>query len=173
MSATVILILGALLLLFGRKLFWLFVAAAGFLLGFTYAPEFLGIHSENGALIAGLVCGVAAGIIAVFIQKIAISVAGFAATGFLAMNYSESLFHLVGDVRWVVFVVAGIIGVLLVHWLFDWTLIVVSSFVGATLIAQGTHLQNSYWLVVLLAALGIVIQYRMKGDHRKKDHQDS
>lgn len=169
MSTIVILVLGALLLVFGRKLFWLFVAAAGFVIGFTYAPGILGVQSENSALVVGLMCGVVCGVIALFIQKIAISAAGFAATGFLAMNYSEAIFHLTGDLRWIVFVAAGILGALLVHWVFDWTLIVVSSFVGATLIAQGIHSQNVYWLVVLLAALGIVIQARMRGGRNKHE----
>ena len=171
MSTIVILVLGALLLIFGRKLFWLFVAAAGFVIGFTYAPELLGAQSENSALIIGLLCGALCGVIAIFVQKIAISIAGFAATGFLAMNYAEAIFHLAGDMRWIVFVAAGIIGALLIHWLFDWTLIVVSSFVGATLIEQGIHRsQHSYWLVLLLAALGIVIQARMKGN--RKNHEE-
>ncbi len=168
MSTIVILVLGALLLLFGRKLFWLFVAAAGFVIGFTYAPALLGAQSENTALVIGVICGVVCGVIAMFIQKIAISVAGFAATGYLAMNYAEAFFHLAGDLRWIVFVAAGIIGALLVHWLFDWTLIVVSSFIGATLIAQGLHFERTFWLILLLAAVGIVLQARMKGD-RKKD----
>lgn len=168
MSTLIVLILGTLLLIFGRKLFWLFVAVAGFIVGFTYLPAFFGAQSENTALIVGLVCGLLCGVIALFVQKIAISIAGFAATGFLAMNYAESLFHLGPQAGWIVFVVAGIIGSLLVHWLFDWTLIVVSSFVGATLIVQSLHLQHLYWLVLLLAAVGIVLQARMKGN-RKKD----
>ena len=170
MSTLIVLLLGALLLVLGRKLFWLFVAAAGFVIGFTYIPAFLGAQSENTALIVGLICGLLCGVIALFIQKIAISIAGFAATGFLAMNYAESLFQLGPQAGWIIFIVAGIIGVLLVHWLFDWTLIIVSSFVGATLIAQGLHLQHTYWLVILLAAVGILLQARMMG-HRKKDEE--
>ncbi|MGA9120565.1 MAG: DUF4203 domain-containing protein [Bacteroidota bacterium] len=168
MSTIVLLLFGGLLLLFGRKLFWLFVAVAGFLIGFTYLPGILGIQSENAALITGLICGLACGVLAVFIQKIAVGVAGFAATGFLAMNYAGELFHTTGDARWVIFVAAGIVGAVLVHWLFDWALIVISSFVGATLIDQALHIQHSFWIVVLLAAIGIVVQARMKGGHQKK-----
>jgi len=169
MTTTVILVLGALLLILGRKLFWLFVAAAGFVLGFTYAPVFLGVESENSALIIGALFGLAGGVLAIFAQKIAISVAGFAATGFLAMNYAEAIFHVAGNMLWLVFVLAGILGALLVHLLFDWALIIISSCIGATLIAQGIHLQHSYALIVLLAALGIVIQARMRGKRATRE----
>jgi hypothetical protein len=167
MTTIILLVFGGLLLLFGRKLFWIFIAVAGFLLGFSLAPGYLGIQTENAALITGLVCGLACGMLAVFIQKIAVGVAGFAATGFLAMNYAGELFHTTGDARWVIFIGAGIVGAVLVHWLFDWALIVISSFVGATLIDQALHLRHTTWLVLLLAAVGIFLQARMRGGGKK------
>ena len=51
------LILGIALLVLGRKLFWLFVGAIGFLAGMEFASAYLQGYSENIVLIAGLVGG--------------------------------------------------------------------------------------------------------------------
>ena len=72
-------LVGGLLLGLGRKLFWFFVAASGFVAGLYIADRVLSIRPEWLVLVIGLVLGVIGAIAAVFIQKIAIGVAGFLA----------------------------------------------------------------------------------------------
>ena len=78
-------IVGAALLFFGRKVFWLFVAGVGFVAGMSLAastfngPDWLNIT-------IGLVVGFVAALLAVFVQGFAISLAGFLAGGYIALQ---------------------------------------------------------------------------------------
>lgn len=48
---------GILLLFLGRKLFWLFVALVGFLVGLTYIPQILPGQTETVILTVSLIAG--------------------------------------------------------------------------------------------------------------------
>src|SRR3954463_6112389 len=67
---------GAALLVAGRKLFWLFVGAVGFFACARLAQGFLGNEHQDWQLIACLVAGVFGAIFAVFVQKVAVGLAG-------------------------------------------------------------------------------------------------
>jgi MFS family permease len=162
MNTTVTLILGALLLLLGRKLFWLFVGAAGFLAGMSLAQTYLGGHSETTALVAGAALGLVGIFLALFLQKIAIGAAGFFAGGYFAMNLAAASLGLSGSSEYVAFVIGGILGAVLLSMLFDWALIVLSSLVGAVLITQSFHVHDMPLLVFGLALVGILIQARLR-----------
>ncbi len=75
-------ILGGALLVAGRKLFWLFVGAAGFVTGMQLATSFTQ-SSEGLAIIIGLVIGFIFAVLAIFLQRIAIAIAGFLAGGYI------------------------------------------------------------------------------------------
>ena len=77
-------IVGAAILLFGRKLFWLFVAALGFAVGVEIAAYFMREPPAWLTLIVALGCGVAGALLAILLQKLAIAVAGFIAGGRIA-----------------------------------------------------------------------------------------
>ena len=146
------LIIGAVILLFGRKLFWLFVAAVGFAAGVEFAPHL--IHEPSPLLaVTALECERIR-------DGIAIAVAGFLAGGKLAVAIAASFFvqyaHYVG----ITFVIGGIIGALLLLVLFDWALIILSSVVGAHLIQSAMVLpqSGSTILFVGLAAIGVIVQ---------------
>src|SRR6202040_2527735 len=93
-------LIGAVILLFGRKLFWLFVAAVGFAAGVEFAPHLIHEPSPLLALTLALVLGFVGALLAIFLQKIAIAVAGFLAGGKLAVAIAASFFvplaHYVG-----------------------------------------------------------------------------
>ena len=65
-----------------------------------------------------------------------------------------------GAFSWIVYLIGGIIGALLVVFLFDWALIVLSSLAGASLISQALLLPAGIAGVIFLALVivGIVIQ---------------
>src|SRR6476661_9326781 len=77
-------IIGAAILLFGRKLFWLFVAALGFAVGLEIAVYFMKDPPQWMLLLVGLGCGVVGALLAILVQKIAVAVAGFIAGGRIA-----------------------------------------------------------------------------------------
>src|SRR5438477_8930772 len=153
-------VVGVIVLLFGRRLFWLCVAAIGFAAGVELAPQFVHEPSPLLALTFAVVLGFVGALLAIFLQKIAIAVAGFLAGGKLAVAIAASFFvqyaHYVG----ITFVIGGIIGALLLLVLFDWALIILSSVVGAHLIQSAMVLpqSGSTILFVGLAAIGVIVQ---------------
>ncbi len=156
-------ILGVLLLFFGRKLFWLFIGAAIFIAVMTLVPRYFPHHDSLIFYIAVGV-GLVAAVVGVFLQKIALRVAGFLAGGFLFFSLWEDFAALNSLPWWLPFVVGGLLGALLLSVLFEWALIVLSSLTGAYLITEGLSLSASTHLaaLVVLALIGIVVQGRMK-----------
>jgi hypothetical protein len=152
-------ILGGALLVVGRKLFWLFVAAAGFVTGFQLTTRsFQG--SEGLSIIVGLVVGAIFAILAIFLQTIAIGIAGFLAGGYVLQTLLAMLGFEKAASTWIIFIIGGIIGVLLVSFLFDWAIITLSSLVGATLVAEAFQLQrvaNGLIFLILFLA-GVILQ---------------
>ncbi len=154
------LILGGALLIAGRKLFWLFVGAAGFVTGLQLATRFW--HgSELGALIIGLVVGVIFALLAIFVQALVIGIAGFLTGGYV-LTVLATMFGIdvSGVTTWIVYIIGGIIGVILVSLLFDWALITLSSLVGASLIIESFTPQRAVGGLIffILFILGVVIQ---------------
>jgi hypothetical protein len=156
-------LLGVIVLLFGRRLFWLCVAAVGFAAGFEIAPHFVHEPSAVLTLTIGLVFGFIGALLALFLQKVAIAIAGFLAGGKLATAIAAAFFLAAAGYFGIIFLVGGIIGALLLLTLFDWALIVISSVVGAYLIEHTIVLPpaGSTILFIGLAAIGIVVQAAM------------
>jgi hypothetical protein len=154
------LIIGGALLVFGRRLFWLLVGLLGFLTGFYFASQALSSDLGWLVLIVALVAGVAGALLAVFLQGLAIGVAGFLGGGIIAFNLLKFLGMGQVDFAWIAFLIGGILGVILIGLVFDWALILLSSLVGAFLIVNaleaGSLLGTILFFVLLLA--GIVIQ---------------
>src|ERR1700757_4767152 len=85
-------VIGLIVLLFGRKLFWLCVAAIGFAAGVTLAAH---VANEPSALLQlsfAILLGFIGALLALFLQKLAIGLAGFLAGGRLAVGLVETFF---------------------------------------------------------------------------------
>jgi hypothetical protein len=152
-------VLGGTLLVLGRKLFWLFVAAIGFVIGIQVATRFF--HgSELITIVAGLVLGIIFALLAIFVESLAIGIAGVLGGGYVLLSIA-ALFGLDrGAATWIAFILGGIIGVALIAFLFDWALISISSLAGASMIVGGLHFGASIGSVVFLVLLiaGVLIQ---------------
>ena len=153
-------IIGLVVLFFGRKLFWLSVAAIGFAAGFEVAPHFVHQPSPLLAFTFALVLGFIGALLALFLQKVAIGIAGFLAGGRLGTAIAAAFFVQHANYSTAIFVIGGIIGAILLLALFDWALIVLSSVVGAYLIESAVVLPQTGTaiLFIVIAAVGIVIQ---------------
>src|SRR5438046_10494731 len=160
-SATIVgVIIGVVILFFGRKLFWLCVAAVGFAVGVEIAPLLVNESSSLLALLIALIFGVLGALLAFFLQKVAIAVLGFLAGGKLATAIAAAFFVQYAQYSTIIFVIGGIIGAMLLLFLFDWALIVVSSFIGAHMIQNAIVLPPSGSTIVFLglAIVGLVVQ---------------
>src|ERR1041385_2877331 len=149
-------LIGIVILLFGRKLFWLCVAAVGFAAGVEIAPHLVHEPSPLLALTVAIVLGIIGALLALFLQKIAIAVLGFLAGGKLAAAVAAAFFVHYAQYSTIIFVAGGIIGAILLLAVFDLALIVVSSFVGAYLIQSAIVLPptGSTLVFVGLAVIG-------------------
>jgi hypothetical protein len=159
-STILTLVLGILLLLFGRRLFWLFVAVAGFIAGLTFATMYMHGQPELVILLIAIVAGVIGAFLGVILEGLAILIAGFLAGGYLAtaLLVSLGLSQMAG--YWFVYVMGGVIGLILVAALFDWAIIILSVLVGAEIIMTFLAIPNpAHWLVLLgLIIVGLLVQ---------------
>lgn len=154
------LVLGGALLIAGRKLFWLFVGAAGFVTGIQLATRFWQ-GPDLLAILVGLVVGVIFALLAIFLQALVIGIAGFLIGGYVLTVLAAMLgIDVAGVTTWIVYLIGGIIGLILVSFLFDWALITLSSLAGASLIIQAFAPQGtgSGILFFILFILGVLIQ---------------
>jgi hypothetical protein len=171
-------LIGIALLLLGRKLFWLFVAAIGFVVAMDLVVRLFPGPATGGvnpvALVVGLVAGVIGALLAIFLQRGAVSVAGFLAGGYIVLSLLDILG--LGEttaLAWVLTFVGAIIGLVLGLVLLEWALIVLSSLSGASLIAQSIDLSRPLTVLVFVVALvvGIVVQAGTLS--RESTHQET
>jgi hypothetical protein len=167
-------LVGIFLLVFGRKLFWLFVAGVGFFAATGFASQLFRSQPEWFILILASAAGIIGALLAVFLQRIAIGIAGFLAGGYLALSLLEILGVESARLAWLPLIIGGIVGALLVVLLFDWALIVLSSLVGASLISQVIPLEPPLGVVLFICSLcvGIAAQTAMmRADKSKSEIQ--
>lgn len=158
------LIAGLALLVLGRKLFWVFVAALGFIVAMALASQLLNIETEWVVVLIGLLAGGAGALLAITLQKVAIGVGGFLAGGYLLLSALQLLGVDPGASAWQPFLLGGIVGAVVVFPIFDWALITISSLVGAFVVTQAFELEGITAVAgfVVAAILGVVLQNELK-----------
>ena len=169
MSSVAGILVGLVLLGCGRRLYWAFVAGVGFLTGLALGPRLLPLQPEWVILTVALALALAGAVLAVVAKKLVIGLIGFFAGGGIGLLLLRH-HGITGDVpAWVVYLVAGIVGLVLVRTLFEWALIVLSSLAGAGLIVAGAEggvaLSQglAFLLVIAVASIGIVVQACLRG----------
>lgn len=159
-------LVGAVLLLFGRRLFWLFVGCTGFIVGFDLAGSLFPGQSQLLIFLIALGVGLLGAIAAIFLQRLVVGIAGFFAGGYFLSAAAMAALHThQSAVQWIAYVIGGIIGAILTMTLLDPALIVLSSLAGATAISQNVPLSQSNKGILFIALLivGIIaqaLQYR-------------
>lgn len=167
------LVLGALLLFAGRRLFWFAIGAVGFLAGFWAADRLLGLEETWLLLGVGILLGIVGAVLAVLLQRLAIALAGFLVGGGAGAWVAVEVFAAPEAAQWVAFAVVGLLAAVVAAFLFEAALIVITALLGAALVAQALPLGTLASSVVLLVltALGIVAQAFTRPDregHRKR-----
>ena len=134
------LVAGLLLLFFGRRLFWLAAALIAFLFVWQFLENLFG-PGPISLLVAGVV-GIVFAWLAVKFIKIATYIIGFLA-GAVALPFLVGIFGF--DISWFILaLIGGVIGVIIVAVAFDWGLILITAWAGAS--AVSFALQN--WMTV-------------------------
>src|SRR5256885_14186502 len=120
-------VIGAVVLLFGRKLFWLCVAAIGFAAGVTLASHLVSEPTALVQLTFAILLGFIGALLALFLQKLAIGLTGFVAGGRLAVGLVAAFLVQYASHYWLTFIIGGLVGALLVAMLLAWGVLVVSA----------------------------------------------
>lgn len=161
-------LIGVLLLFFGRDLFWLFVAGAGFILGFNYGPLIFPVKAPFVILMIAMIAGVIGVILALLLRDVAIAVGGFVAGGYAFVEFINSLDVPVGLDPWVLFILGGIIGVVILFLIFEPALIFLSAFLGASTIVQFLILGHPMKLFVFLILIAFGIAFQTRRPRRRR-----
>jgi len=172
------LIFGFLMVFAGRNLFWLCVGVVGFLLGVQSAAA-LGFSSGGMALLAAFALGILGALLSISFEWFAVVFGiGFLGGGYLLISML-SLMNILplaapqGMNAWPFFVIGGIVGMCLMVIIFDWTLIMISSLLGATLIANAFNGTEGLRELLFISSMvtGILVQYlTLKDTAAHEDH---
>lgn len=162
-------LIGLVLTFAGRRLFWLFVACVGFATSYHYAQQVWAIHSPGLVLILSIAAGALGAIIAIFFQKAAIVLAGFAAGGYIVLIFLDQFTGLPAQMLWLPYIIGGLIGAIILFFVFDWALIFLSTLTGATLIVKMVAF-NTWGEIALFLALviaGVALQAKTMTANRR------
>jgi hypothetical protein len=154
------LILGIALLVIGGRLYWLFLGSIGFVFASDFAEQAIHGQPHSVVLIIAMFAGILGAMLAVFLKKIAVLAGGFVAGGYFLIELLKTFSVRIGDYHWVLFIVGGLAGAVLMSVAFGWTLIILSSLMGSILILQNFHFghQLSEMVFICLVILGIAVQ---------------
>lgn len=136
------------------------MGAAGFLAGFSIAPRLLADASPLLILIVAIVAGLIGALLATFLQRASIFLAGLIAGGMFVIAILRALGIDGRTVMTIGFVIGALPGAILSLLLFDWALIVLSAIVGATLVTQSLNLRPLALLIIgaTLLVIGLSVQ---------------
>lgn len=168
MTALIQIALGAVLLLAGRRLFWLLAAAAGFVLGLFVAQQLLAGQSQTVMLLVALAMAALFAVLALFGLRFIIGLVGFVAGG-IGLNWLFTAFSFTPAepstlLTVVIFIAGGIAGAFLLSRLFELGLVVLSSLIGAGLALAGlgemVTLPETLGAIplIVLTVIGIAVQ---------------
>jgi hypothetical protein len=167
-------IIGGALLLFGRKLYWLFVAGIGFFFAVSFVPRIFGNQPDWLTFVIAIGVGLIGALLAIFVQNIALGFAGFIAGGYF-LSYALNLLGIeLAKLNWLALIAGGILGAILVIVLFDWALIILSSISGTILILQSIRVSRITEILVFLglAVVGVAVQAGVMMGERQPTKDD-
>jgi hypothetical protein len=164
-------VLGFVLLTTGQQLPWLFVAAAGFLLGNLIGQQpFLGLSGINLTLFS-IGIAIIGGLLVIFSRRIMLVIAGFLAGAYICYYLPMALGWSTAWISWWVLVIAGIISAALILIWNALPLILITSLTGSTLVIQYTSFKQFSELIIFvifflfgITAQWVLMQYNKPGE---------
>ena len=164
-------LVGVILLIAWRKLYWFFSAVAGMIAGIYLGAVVLDASSQGWQIAFAVIGAILGAMLAVGLQKLALGLVGFVAGGYGAIFLWQLLGLPDGGIEWLPFILGGIIAAVLVALIFEYGLIALTSWAGATLISR--ELDLSGWLGAAvffgLIVAGVVIQAVSLVAERKRE----
>jgi len=162
---------GVILLIAGRKLYWFFSAVAGMVAGIYLGGVVLDAENQAWQIAFAAIGAILGAILAVGLQKLAIGIVGFIAGGYGATFLWQMVGLPDGRIELLPFILGGIIAAVLVAVAFEYGLIALTSWAGATLISRELELTDWVGAAVFFGLIiaGVVIQAVSLVSDRKKE----
>ena len=163
--------LGIVLLVRGRKLYWLALGGVGFFLGLWLASRVLDLRATGLELGIGFLIGILGAFLTTAAQRFAIALGGFLIGGALAYWASVWLtpaLQLPPGPWWLVVALLGaIVGSFFAAVLFEASLVALTALLGALLVAKASLVgpPHESWLFLILLCVGMLAQ---SGDRRQR-----
>ena len=153
-------VLGALMLLFGRRLYWLAVGILGFLFGFDWVTYRMAEWPMWATWLAAAGFGALCALGAVFLQRLSFGVGGFLAGGYLTVRLLAALGVLNDPAPGVFFVLGGVTGAIVALVAVDWVLVALTALVGAAAVVEGIGVGplGSSLAFLGLTVIGVAVQ---------------
>lgn len=165
----ILVVLGALVLLFGRRI-WVFGAGAGALLGVGLLNLLPGGQSGTLALLIIFGLAIVGALLGFFIKGLAHILAmifGFIAGGSIVLAIFGALGVQSSFLTFLLAIVGGLIGLVLVNRFTDWAILILAALTGALLVVRGFQIfaptmssTIALLIGVVLLVLGILFQMR-------------
>jgi MFS family permease len=134
-TALIAIVVGLIFLLFGRRLYWLFVGVAGFLLGLVLGPALLGGLDPQWQPLVTLLIAIMFTILSIVLNKLMITLSGGIGLGVLGFLLAQN--YLPQWAAITIAIIAGILGLLIAWFIFDWGLMIFSALAGSALVVSG------------------------------------
>lgn len=171
-TAVIAIILGLISLFLGRRLYWLFVGVAGFLLGLVAAPTLLGGLDPQWQPVVTLLIAILFAILSIVLNKFMITLSGGIGLGVLGYFLAQDFLP-----HWAtltVAIIAGIIGLVIAWFVFDWGLMIFSSLAGSALVVSGilTFVPNLGRLDIIIFIILFVIGLGFQIFNWSRDHRE-
>ena len=166
LDGIIALVAGLLLLFFGKRLFWLAAALVAFLFGYQLFGNLLG---PGLSLLLAVVLGIIFAWLAIKFIKLAAFFVAFLA-GAIALPYLMGIFGI--EMTWFILaLIGGAIGLILVAVAFDWGLILITAWAGASAITFGLQqwltLDGTFGTVIFLVLM--VVGVFWQASQRRKE----
>lgn len=158
-------ILGIFLLVFGKKLLKFSIAIVGFYISLTALPMIFDNLPDTQLYIASGIIGFFLIFLFRFIEKTAIFTVGMLGGGIVSISL-PNLFQidfLNAIPQWALFLIGGFIGILAASFIFDFVLMLLTTFFGAYLLLNLVSLPFLLNLIfyLILCLIGILFQYKI------------
>jgi len=151
---------GLLLLIMGRRLYWIFVGMIGFLGGMEFGMKYMADSPQWMVITVAIMAGIVGIGLAIVLQRLAVALAGGLAGGILAMRLVAALGMSVRDYGQMSFLVGAVLAAILLSIFFDPMLIFISALTGAVIVGQAIELAPALQLfaIIGLFVMGVAVQ---------------
>jgi len=155
-------ILGLVLLIFGRKLFWLSIGIAGFLIGLELTHLIFVVETLWLQVLIALALGCLGALLAMLVQRLAFTLSGLIAGAFLALKASQVYGPFSHTIVLLLIVGFGIVGAVVATKTMNAAITILVCLVGAAAIVGGLSLEPTQRILIFLSltGAGLLIQGR-------------